>query len=180
MTRDDFDIITENGKHLGPSAEFNSAQFQNMMRGELWRFSRRELNNVISVSGDEQSRSMLLMLKIMESSTRSSFSEVIRLLTSIHALLGGTGGSKHTDDSGPVRRTSSVGPPERTPSGNVIHVCTEAPLQPPILGNNQNHLMESLSSDMAQQKQVGRSPINIDFTLVHVAMLQFMFVHPEA
>jgi hypothetical protein len=164
MTRDDFDIITENGKHLGPSAEFNSAQFQNMMRGELWRFSRRELNNVISVSGDEQSRSMLLMLKIMETSTRSSFSEVTRLLTSIHALLSGTGGSRHTDDNGPVRRTSSagvVGPPERTPSGNVIHVCTEAPSQPPILGNNQNHLMESLSSDMAQQRQVGRSPINI-------------------
>ena len=23
MTRDDFDVITENGKHLGPSGEFN-------------------------------------------------------------------------------------------------------------------------------------------------------------
>ena len=26
ITRDDFDVITENGKHLGPTAEFNSEQ----------------------------------------------------------------------------------------------------------------------------------------------------------
>ena len=26
LTRDDFDIVTENGKHLGPTAEFNSEQ----------------------------------------------------------------------------------------------------------------------------------------------------------
>ena len=35
-----------------------------MMRGELWRYSRRELNNVLSVSGDEQFRSIILMLKV--------------------------------------------------------------------------------------------------------------------
>ena len=41
LTQDDFDIITENGKHLGPTAEFNSAQFQEMMKGELWRYEAR-------------------------------------------------------------------------------------------------------------------------------------------
>lgn len=54
ITRDDFDVITDHGKHLGPTSEFNSSQFQDMMKGELWRYSRRELNNVLSVSGDEQ------------------------------------------------------------------------------------------------------------------------------
>jgi len=37
LTRDDFDIVTENGRHLGPSMEFGAAQFQEMMKGELWR-----------------------------------------------------------------------------------------------------------------------------------------------
>ena len=83
LTRDDFDIVTENGKHLGPTAEFDKQQFRTMMKGELWRYSRRELDNVLSVSGDEQFNSTILMLKIMESSTRSTLSEVLRLLHSI-------------------------------------------------------------------------------------------------
>ena len=80
LTHDDFDIITEHGKHLGPTQEFNIQQFQEMMKGELWRFSRRELNNVLSVSGDEQFRSIILMLKIMEASTRSSLSDIAQSL----------------------------------------------------------------------------------------------------
>ena len=28
LTRDDFDIVTENGRHLGPKNEFNREQFQ--------------------------------------------------------------------------------------------------------------------------------------------------------
>ena len=40
------------------------------MKRELWRFSRREINNVLALSGDEQSYSMLLMMKIFEVSMR--------------------------------------------------------------------------------------------------------------
>ena len=83
LTRDDFDVVTENGKHLGPTAEFNRQQFQTMMKGELWRYSRRELANVLSVSGDEQFNSTILMLKIMESSNDTALAEVLRLLRSI-------------------------------------------------------------------------------------------------
>ena len=36
-----------------------------MMKGELWRYSRRELNNVLSVSGDEQFRATILMYGYM-------------------------------------------------------------------------------------------------------------------
>jgi hypothetical protein len=32
-----------------------------MMKGELWRYSRRQLNNVLSISGDEQFRATILM-----------------------------------------------------------------------------------------------------------------------
>jgi methyl-accepting chemotaxis protein len=83
LTRDDFDVVTENGKHLGPTAEFNREQFQTMMKGELWRYSRRELANVLSVSGDEQFNSTILMLKIMESRNDTTLAEVLRLLRSI-------------------------------------------------------------------------------------------------
>jgi len=69
----DFDIITENGKHLGPTGEFSPSQFRDMMRAELWRYSRRQLANVLSVSGDEQFRSTILMLKILETSMHASF-----------------------------------------------------------------------------------------------------------
>ena len=83
LTRDDFDVVTENGKHLGPTGEFNREKFQKMMKGELWRYSRRELANVLSVSGDEEFNSTILMLKIMESSTERALAEVLRLLRSI-------------------------------------------------------------------------------------------------
>ena len=76
ITREDFDIVTENGKHLGATNEFNREQFQTMMKKELWRYSRRELANVLSVKGDEQFNSTILMLKMMES-------EVLQLLHSI-------------------------------------------------------------------------------------------------
>jgi len=82
LTRDDFDVVTENGKHLGETAEFNRQQFQMMMKGELWRYSRRELANVLSVSGDEEFNSTILMLKIMESRNDAALAEVLRLLRS--------------------------------------------------------------------------------------------------
>ena len=51
------------------------------------RYSRRELTNVLSVSGDEQFNSTILMLKIMENHTRSSLSEISSLLRSIQQRL---------------------------------------------------------------------------------------------
>jgi hypothetical protein len=35
ISRDDFDIVSENGKHLGSSGEFDSEQFRDMMKGEV-------------------------------------------------------------------------------------------------------------------------------------------------
>ena len=66
LAREDFDVITEYGKHLNPQGEFSSEQFQAMMKRELWRYSRRQLSNVLSLSGDEQFRSTILMQKIFE------------------------------------------------------------------------------------------------------------------
>lgn len=46
-------MITEHGKLLGSSAGFDRQQFQQMMKGELWRYSRRELDNVLSLTGQQ-------------------------------------------------------------------------------------------------------------------------------
>eukprot|EP00277_Geminigera_cryophila_P042852 CAMPEP_0173076670 /NCGR_PEP_ID=MMETSP1102-20130122/12592_1 /TAXON_ID=49646 /ORGANISM="Geminigera sp., Strain Caron Lab Isolate" /LENGTH=46 /DNA_ID= /DNA_START= /DNA_END= /DNA_ORIENTATION= len=46
MTEDDFSIITDAGKHLNTlTQEFGKVEFRNMMKGELWRYSRRQLAN---------------------------------------------------------------------------------------------------------------------------------------
>jgi len=41
--------------------EFNREQFKDMMKRELWRYSRRELSNVIDITGDDQFRSTIVM-----------------------------------------------------------------------------------------------------------------------
>ena len=74
--------MTEHGKYLNSEGEFNAEQFQGMMRGELWRFSRRQLSNVLKLNNDDQFKSTILMLKLMEAQTRFSFDEVLRLLRS--------------------------------------------------------------------------------------------------
>ena len=83
VTRDDFDIITDYGKHLGPTAEFDKEQFREMMHGELWRYSRRQLDNVLSLTGDDQFRSTILLVKIFEAQVCKDFAKVFEQLKSI-------------------------------------------------------------------------------------------------
>ena len=77
-----------------------------------------EVNNVLSVSGDDQFRSALLMLKIFEASTRASLTDISHMLENIQSRLLGDedrGGKKISggDSPGILRTTSasSLGPP---------------------------------------------------------------------
>ena len=113
------DIITENGKHLGPTAEFNSVQFQDMMKGELWRYSRRELANVLEVSGDEQFRSTILMLKLFETSTRAQLREMALMmharphhLPPLRHSQGGRGGEGHGAGTAHAQRDANTKTPD--------------------------------------------------------------------
>jgi hypothetical protein len=83
VTRDDFDIITDYGKHLGPTAEFDKEQFREMMHGELWRYSRRQLDNVLSLAGDDQFASTILLAKIFEAQVCKDLAMVFEQLKSI-------------------------------------------------------------------------------------------------
>lgn len=51
-----------------------------MLALPIRRYSRRQINNVLLVTGDEQFRSTILMLKMLESSTHASFSTWEKLL----------------------------------------------------------------------------------------------------
>lgn len=66
LTEEDFDIVTGNGEFCGPEGEFDRFQFRLMMQGELWRYSRRELNNVLTAGASDEFRATIMMLKIME------------------------------------------------------------------------------------------------------------------
>ena len=85
------------------------------MKGELWRFSRRQLANVISVSGDEKFTAMIVMLKFIETYMQSQFSSVdkkidhvLRVLRILHGTDGGLHGvgratSKESFPSSPMK-----------------------------------------------------------------------------
>jgi voltage-gated sodium channel len=156
LTRDDFDVVTENGKHLGPTAEFNRENFQKMMKGELWRYSRRELANVQSVSGDEKFNSTILMLKIMESSTDRALAEVLRLLRSIsdpqHKAAGsaspGTGGGGERKGVGEKEGEGLQG------LGEVLHKLSSNMEQTSAKIYRQSNDMEHMPSKMGRRFDV--------------------------
>jgi hypothetical protein len=79
-----------------------------MMKGELWRFSRRQLANVISVSGDEKFTAMIVMLKFMETYMQSKFSSVDKKIDHVLRILHGTDGAgrltgEETSPSSPMK-----------------------------------------------------------------------------
>jgi voltage-gated sodium channel len=168
LTRDDFDVVTENGKHLGPTAEFNRENFQKMMKGELWRYSRRELANVQSVSGDEKFNSTILMLKIMESSTDRALDEVLHLLRSIsdpqHKAAGsatpGTGGGGERKGAGGKEGEGLEG------LGEVLHKLSSNMEPTWAKIDRQSNNMEQMSS------KVGRRFVVLEDQMAAIKRLQ--------
>ena len=77
LTRDDFDVVTENGALLGNKGEFNRKQFQSMMRGELVRYTRRQIANGLFLSESEEFRSTVMLMKLLEVEQRASFQGMV-------------------------------------------------------------------------------------------------------
>ena len=80
LTEEDFEIITNNREFCGPDGEFDRFQFRLMMQGELWRYSRRELNNVLTSGASDEFRATIMMLKIMENRIIASNQEQHKML----------------------------------------------------------------------------------------------------
>ena len=54
FTYDDFEVLTEQGKLLGPQGEFSKHQFTQMMMGELKRYGQRHLRNSVLLSTNHE------------------------------------------------------------------------------------------------------------------------------
>ena len=88
MTVDDFEIITENGKHLSADGTFGPQQFHGMMNTELSRYIFRGLCNALKESDSESFKQLTLMLKMVEKNIQTSIAE-IGLQKSISKTTGG-------------------------------------------------------------------------------------------
>ena len=66
ITRDDFDVITQQGELLGPGGEFDRSQFQDMMLGEMLRYSHRKVMNMLQDTEQEEFRALVLLIRMNE------------------------------------------------------------------------------------------------------------------
>ena len=66
ITRDDFDVISQHWELLGPGGDFGKSQFQDMMLGELLRYSHRKVLNMLQDTEQEEFRALVLLIKMME------------------------------------------------------------------------------------------------------------------
>jgi hypothetical protein len=76
MTADDFDIITEKGKHLGEQGTFNLEQFHRMMDTELNLYIFRGLCNVLKESSNVEFKTIVLMLKMIEKNIQTRIDKI--------------------------------------------------------------------------------------------------------
>ena len=71
------EIISEYGQHLGVQGEFNKLQFREMMRGELFRYAKRHLANVLKENEkDQKFHQTILMLKMIETNISTQIKDL--------------------------------------------------------------------------------------------------------
>ena len=66
ITENDFERLTEHGKHLSPAGELTQLKFRDMMQREFWRYTQRCLTNSLIESQNKEFKSTGLMLKMLE------------------------------------------------------------------------------------------------------------------
>jgi len=111
------------------------------------RYSRRELANVLFLSGDDQFSSTILMLKIFENSTRASLEAITRSVQSIESRLGEGAGVSSLGE-GP----KNAGASEERP----LSRASPGPSGPPIppaafLAKGQDQLLYQLLGKIEEQ-----------------------------
>lgn len=87
LTRDEFEVLTENGRYLNAQGEFDRSQFRSIMKGELWRYSRRELANVIEFSNGVEFRSTILFLKMFQGRVANDLCSLNSRLDALHGAV---------------------------------------------------------------------------------------------
>jgi voltage-gated sodium channel len=97
LNHDDFDIITEHGILCDAAGEFGRTEFQAMMRGEMKNYAQRQMASAMEWTQSRESKSIMLMLKILGISVETIASQVRELHTK---NFGDKGKMHHTGSNG--------------------------------------------------------------------------------
>jgi hypothetical protein len=76
FTYDDFEVLTEQGKLVGPQGEFSKDQFTQMMIGELKRYSQRQLRNAVLLSRSQELIPTVMLSKLTELANKQSTAQI--------------------------------------------------------------------------------------------------------
>ncbi len=76
FTYDDFEVLTEQGKLLGPQGEFSKDQFTQMMIGELKRYSQPQLRNAVLLSRSQELIPTVMLSKLTELANKQSTAQL--------------------------------------------------------------------------------------------------------
>ena len=95
LNRDDFDIITEHGILCDAAGEFGRDQFQAMMRGEMKNYAQRQMASAMEWTQSRESKSIMLMLKIVGISIETIAKQVRDLHRKVFEEKGKVPGMEH-------------------------------------------------------------------------------------
>ncbi len=76
FTYDDFEVLTEQAKLLGPQGEFSKDQFTQMMIGELKRYSQRQVRNAVLLSRSQELIPTVMLSKLTELANKQSTAQI--------------------------------------------------------------------------------------------------------
>eukprot|EP00960_Hanusia_phi_P006656 190222-Hanusia_phi.AAC.8 len=69
LLQDDFEFLTEGGRHCNSNGEFSKEQFQEIMKEELRRYALRKLSNAMAETSSKEFAALFLMMKMIAMQT---------------------------------------------------------------------------------------------------------------
>jgi hypothetical protein len=81
LTQDDFDTISDQGRLTDEDGEFTKLQFRTMMQDELWRYTRREMADVVSVTESDEFRMNIMQVKMLQNKLDNDLRQIKELLS---------------------------------------------------------------------------------------------------
>ena len=75
LSRDDWDIATEEGRLTDDTGNLDRHVFHVMIRNELWKYMRRELSNTLNMGGSAEFRIHMIQQKLLDSKLTQALKE---------------------------------------------------------------------------------------------------------
>ena len=75
LSRDDWDIATEEGRLTDDTGNLDKHVFHIMIRSELWKYMRRELSNTLNMGGSAEFRIHMIQQKLLDSKLTQALKE---------------------------------------------------------------------------------------------------------